>query len=164
METTFQYQPTQALTLELSGSYNDSRITENFYSGVLQVSKGERLPYVPYFSWSSNARYEQPIKDSLHVYAQFDIAHKGDLWNALLTDGSNGLPRVLQPGYSTMNLRFGVTDVEAKWFTEIYVTNLTNKNAVIYTNEGNYDLRQTRNEPRVFGARVSYRWGGKGER
>jgi iron complex outermembrane receptor protein len=164
METTVQYQPTQALTLELSGSYNDSRITENFYSGVLQVTKGERLPYVPYFSWSSNARYEQPIKDSLHGYAQFDIAHKGDMWNALLTDGSNGLPRVLQPGYSTMNLRFGVTDVEAKWFTEIYVTNLTNKNAVIYTNEGNYDLRQTRNEPRVFGARVSYRWGGKGER
>jgi outer membrane receptor protein involved in Fe transport len=43
-----------------------------------------------------------------------------------------------------------------------FITNLTNKNAVIYTNEGNFDLRYTRNEPRVFGALVSYRWGKRG--
>jgi hypothetical protein len=30
--------------------------------------------------------------------------------------------------------------------------------AVIYTNETNFDLRQTVNEPRVFGLRVSYRF------
>lgn len=36
---------------------------------------------------------------------------------------------------------------------------LANKNAVIDTNEGNFDLRQTVNEPRVFGMRLSYRFG-----
>jgi Xaa-Pro aminopeptidase len=47
-----------------------------------------------------------------------------------------------------------------QWLSEIYITNLTNKNAVIYTNEGNFDLRCTRsNEPRVIGLRFSYRWG-----
>ena len=30
---------------------------------------------------------------------------------------------------------------------------------MIYTNEGNFDLRQTVNEPRVFGVRLSYRFG-----
>jgi len=159
METNVQYQPTQALSLEFSASYNDSRITKNFYDGVLQVLPGERLPYVPYFSWSGNARYEVPVKDSLHGYGQFDIAHKGDMWNDLLTNGSNGLPRVLQPGYSTMNLRLGLNQTASRWMGEFYITNLTNKNAVIYTNEGNFDLRQTRNEPRVFGLRLSYRWG-----
>ena len=59
-----------------------------------------------------------------------------------------------------MNLRIGLQQTRSHWLTEFYVTNLTNKNAVIYTNEGNFDLRQTRNEPRVFGLRVSYRWGG----
>jgi hypothetical protein len=34
-----------------------------------------------------------------------------------------------------------------------------NKEAVIFTNEGNFDLRQTVNEPRVFGVRLSYRFG-----
>jgi hypothetical protein len=58
-----------------------------------------------------------------------------------------------------MNLRFGLSEVQSHWLTELYITNLTNKNAVIYTNEGNFDLRYTRNEPRVLGVRFSYRWG-----
>lgn len=49
--------------------------------------------------------------------------------------------------------------VDAHWLTEFYITNLANKNAVVYTNEGNFDLRETVNEPRVFGVRVSYRFG-----
>jgi outer membrane receptor protein involved in Fe transport len=81
------------------------------------------------------------------------------MYNTLEESGSNGLPRVLQPGYSVMNLRFGLNEVDARWSTELYITNLTNKNAVVYTNEGNFDLRQTVNEPRVFGVHLSYRWG-----
>jgi outer membrane receptor protein involved in Fe transport len=164
METTLKYQATSFLTMELSASYNDSRVTSNnFANASFAVSPGERLPYVPYFNWSGNIRYEAPLADALHGYAQYDVAHKGDMWNTLQTTGSNGLPRVLQPGYSVMNVRFGVDQMAEHWTTELYITNLLNKNAVIYTNEGNYDLRQTVNEPRVFGVRLSYRFGGKGE-
>jgi len=159
METNVKYQAGSGLSLEFSASYNDARMTSNNYTGSLAVTPGERLPYDPYFSFSSNVRYERPLVDSLKGYVQFDIAHKGDMWNTLQTSGSNGLPRVLQPGYSTMNLRLGLNQTDSRWLGEFYVTNLANKNAVIYTNEGNFDLRQTRNEPRVFGARVSYRWG-----
>jgi hypothetical protein len=81
------------------------------------------------------------------------------MWNTLALGGSNGLPRVLQPGYSIQNLRLGVDNINQHWTGEFYVTNLANKNAVIYTNEGNFDLRQTVNEPRVFGLRFSYRYG-----
>jgi outer membrane receptor protein involved in Fe transport len=58
-----------------------------------------------------------------------------------------------------MNVRVGLSQLDEHWTAELYITNLTNKNAVIYTNEGNFDLRQTVNEPRVFGARLSYRFG-----
>jgi outer membrane receptor protein involved in Fe transport len=81
------------------------------------------------------------------------------MWNDLQTNGLNGLPRVLQPGYSVMNLRLGVNQTAEHVTAEFYITNLTNKTAVIYTNEGNFDLRQTVNEPRVFGVRLSYRFG-----
>jgi hypothetical protein len=139
---------------------DDSRIKTDIYNNPqFQVPPGERLPYVPYFNWSGNVRYEAPIRDALHGYVQYDIAHKGDMWNEWQANGSNGLPRVLQPGYSVMNLRLGLNQVDAYWLTEFYVTNLTNKNAVIYTNEANFDLRETVNEPRVFGARLSYRFG-----
>jgi len=91
--------------MQLSASYNDSRVVSALPG--LNVDPGERLPYVPYFNWSGNIRYERPVKDALHGYVQYDVAHKGDMWNDLQTNGSNGLPRVLQPGYSVMNLRFG---------------------------------------------------------
>ncbi|HEY2685166.1 MAG TPA: TonB-dependent receptor plug domain-containing protein [Steroidobacteraceae bacterium] len=159
LESNVKYQPNQFFSMGVQASYNDSRVKSNVFSSVLDVQPGERLPYVPYFNWSANARYEHPIQDALHGYVQYDIAHKGDMWNTLEEDGSNGLPRVLQPGYSIMDIRFGLNQVEQHWNGELYVTNLTNKNAVIYTNEGNFDLRQTVNEPRVIGVRLSYRFG-----
>ncbi|MEA3109623.1 MAG: iron complex outerrane recepter protein [Gammaproteobacteria bacterium] len=160
MESNVKYQASAFLSLELSASYNDARVlTNNFKNASFAVAPGERLPYDPYFSYSANARYEAPLNDSVRGYVQYDIAHKGDMWNSLQVSGSNGLPRVLQPGYSVMNVRLGLSQTGSRWMSELYVTNLTNKNAVIYTNEGNFDLRQTRNEPRVFGVRLNYRWG-----
>jgi outer membrane receptor protein involved in Fe transport len=146
--------------MDLSASYNDSRVTsDHYYNENFQVTPGERLPYVPYFNWSGNIRYEKPLEETLKGFVQYDVAHKGDMWNDLQTNGSNGLPRVLQPGYSIMNLRLGVNQLAQHWTAEFYITNLTNKTAIIYTNEGNFDLRQTVNEPRVFGVRLSYRLG-----
>jgi iron complex outermembrane receptor protein len=167
-ETDIKWAPNSRLSMDISLSYNDSRIvTDDYYSaasikqglGGFDVRPGERLPYVPYFDWSGNVRYEAPIKDTLHWYGQYDVSHKGDMFNNLQASGSNGLPYVLQPGYSIMNVRFGLTRADQGWTTELYITNLTDKNAVIYTNEGNFDLRQTVNEPRVFGARLTYRFG-----
>jgi hypothetical protein len=146
--------------MDFSASYNDSRVkTDNYYNANFQVTPGERLPYVPYFNWSGNIRYEKPLETALRGFVQYDIAHKGDMWNDLQTNGLNGLPRVLQPGYSVMNLRFGVNQTAEHLTTEFYIANLTDKRAVIYTNEGNFDLRETVNEPRVFGVRLSYRFG-----
>ena len=160
MESQIKYQANSFLSMEVSASYNDSRVTsDKYYNEYFQVQPGERLPYVPYFNWSGNIRYERPLDEALRGYVQYDVAHKGDMWNDLQTNGSNGLPRVLQPGYSVMNLRLGVNQLPEHWTAELYITNLLNKNAVIYTNEGNFDLRQTVNEPRVFGARLSYRFG-----
>jgi len=122
---------------------------------------GERLPYVPYFSWSSNLRYEHPlpVAHGLRGYAQIDLSHKGDMWNDLHVVGSKGFPRILQPGYTIMNLRVGLNPEGGHWLGEFYITNLADKNAIIFSNTGNYDLRQTTNEPRVYGLRLNYRFG-----
>jgi iron complex outermembrane recepter protein len=162
-ESEVKYQVNKAWSFDIMASYNDSHVlTDNFGASGFQVVPGERLPYVPYFNWSTNTRYEAPLRDTLHWYGQYDAEHKGDMWNEITADGENGLPRVLQPGYTIMNLRFGLSEIERHWLAETYITNLTNKNAVIYTNEGNFDLRYTRNEPRVFGIRLSYRFGKAG--
>lgn len=159
-ESEIKYQVTNAWSFDVMAGYTDSHVlTDTYENSSFQVTPGERLPYVPYLNWSGNVRYEAPFGENKHWYGQYDLAHKGDMWNDLQANGDNNLPRVLQPGYTIMNLRFGLAEAEHHWMTELYITNLTNKNAVIYTNEGNYDLRFTRNEPRVFGVRFSYRWG-----
>lgn len=68
-------------------------------------------------------------------------------------------PRMLQPSYSLLNLRFSLNPAGGHWLAEFYITNLADKNAIIYTNTANFDLRHTTNEPRVFGLRVNYRFG-----
>ena len=96
---------------------------------------------------------------ALRGYGQIDMAHKGDMWDDLHVAGSNGFPRILQPEYTIMNLRLGLLPEGGHWLAEFYVTNLTNRNAIVYSNTGNFDLRQTMNEPRVLGMRLNYRWG-----
>ncbi len=61
-------------------------------------------------------------------------------------------------------MRLGFNNARDSWGVEAYVTNLSNTRAVIYTNRYNYDGRETTNEPRVFGLRLKYRFGGKDRR
>ncbi len=114
---------------------------------------------MPYFSWSWNLRYEHPLSSGLRGYAQIDVAHKGDMWNDLHVAGTHGLPRILQPDYSFTNVRIGLNPVGGHWLAEFYVTNVEDKNAIVYSNSYNFDLRETTNEPRVIGLRLNYRFG-----
>jgi iron complex outermembrane receptor protein len=158
VESNLDFRLSDNLSLQAAGSYTDSHLISSPYP-TFEPNVGERLPYVPYFSWSFNTRYEHPLAKDLRGYAQFDIAHKGDMWNDLHVEGSNGFPRILQPSYSIMNLRFGLNPQGGHWLAEVYITNLADKNAIVYSNTGNFDLRETTNEPRVYGLRVNYRFG-----
>lgn len=159
-ESNVDFKATDNLSLQASVSYNDSHlITDTYYNPNFIVSPGERLPYVPYFNYSANIRYEEPVAADLKGYAQYDIAHKGNMWSDLRVVSLNGFGRSLQPAYEISNLRVGVESPAAHWTAEAYIANLFNTNAVIYTNTGNYDHRETTNEPRVFGLRLSYRFG-----
>jgi iron complex outermembrane recepter protein len=160
VESNVDYRVTQNLSLQASASYNDSELTSNsYYNANYIVNPGERLPYTAYFNFSANTRYERPWGDGYKVYAQYDIAHKGDMWSDLRVIDQHGFGRSLQPGYSISNLRFGIKMPGEHWQAEAYITNLFNKDAIIFTNTGNYDHRETTNEPRVFGLHLTYRMG-----
>lgn len=159
-ESNVDYNIDENWSLQASIGYTDARITSavdpNYGSYV-----GERLPFAPRFNWSWNARYEHPLTSLLNGYLQFDMSHKGGMYNGLNPDDKNtGLPRILQPAYTLMNLRLGLDPAAGeRWLLELYITNLTDKNAIVYSNTGNFDLRLTTNEPRVYGLRASYRFG-----
>ena len=157
-ESNIDYRITDNWSLQAAASYTDSHLISTTYQ-TFEGNVGERLPFIAYFNYSANVRYDHPLGRSFRWYGQFDLAHKGDMWDDLHVEGSNGFPRMLQPAYTLMNLRFGLNPVAGNWRVELYCTNLTDKNAIIYTNTGNFDLRYTTNEPRVVGLRLSYRFG-----
>ncbi|HTX24081.1 MAG TPA: TonB-dependent receptor [Steroidobacteraceae bacterium] len=160
VESNVDYLVTDHLSLEASLSYNDSKLTsDSYYNPNYIVYAGERLPYVPYFDYSANARYERPVSPTLNGFFQYDVSHKGDMWSSLQAVDEQGFARSLQPAYEISDLRLGIESASSEWSTELYISNLWNTNAVIFTNTGNYDHRQTTNEPRVFGIRLKYRWG-----
>ncbi|MBV8495605.1 MAG: TonB-dependent receptor [Gammaproteobacteria bacterium] len=159
VESNIDYSISERWSLQASANYTDASVTSAI-SPSYRSYVGERLPFAPFFSWSWNARYEQPLNALMHGYAQLDMAHKGDMWNGLNPEDKNlNLPRILQPAYTLTNLRFGLSSEDGKWLGELYVTNITDKHAIIYSNTGNFDLRLTVNEPRVYGVRVNYRFG-----
>jgi iron complex outermembrane recepter protein len=160
VESNLDYKISEGLSVQLSASYNDSHLVSNtFENANFVVVPGERLPYVPYFNYSTNARYEKSLSAVLKGYVQYDIAHKGDMWSDLRFTDRHGFGRSLQPAYEISSVRLGVQAPNDHWTAEAYITNLFDKNAVVFTNTGNYDHRQTTNEPRVFGLRLQYRWG-----
>jgi len=162
VESNIEVRPMRGLTLTLAANYNDSVLTSNVYDNPeFNVSKGQRLPFVPYLKASASARYEWPMGPGIHAYGQFDISHTGDVWSDLNTSDLSHTSRSLQPAYNLSNIRCGFNNAKDNWGVEAYITNLDNTRAVVYINKYNYDGRQTTNEPRVFGLRMKYRFGGK---
>ncbi len=157
-ETNAELKLNQNWSLQAAASYTDSHLTSSQYPNF-QGNVGERLPFVPYLSYSWNVRYQHPLGANLTGYVQIDSASKGDMWNDLHVAGSNGIPRIDQPAYTITNLRVGINPAGGHWLAELYVRNLTDKNAIVYANTGNFDLRESTNEPRVIGLRVNYRVG-----
>jgi iron complex outermembrane recepter protein len=127
----------------------------------------ETLPFVPYFSYSANARYEAPLSSELNGYLEYDISHTGDRWSDLRAlpnpelGSRAGTARTLEPEYNIEDVRLGVESGNGTWSLEGYITNLANTDAIILVNTGNYDHRETTNEPRVIGVHVAYNFNGK---
>jgi iron complex outermembrane recepter protein len=150
------------LTLTLAGSYNDSRLTSDIYNNPEFIATpGQRLPFVPYFKGSATARYEWNLGPKYSAYGQIDGSRTGDMWSDLNTSDLSETSRELQPAYTLGNVRLGLNNAQDGWGVEAYVSNFGNTRAVVYINRYNYDGRETTNEPRVFGLRLKYRYGGK---
>ena len=157
-ESDLEVHPTERWTFNLSASYNDSRIqTNRFQNPEFPVVAGERLPYIPYLKASASVRYEWPLFGH-KAFVQFDGSRTGSMWSNL-----NVSRRQMQPAYNLGSLRLGLDSFDKHWNIEAYVSNITNKHAVIFINPYLYDTRITTNAPRAIGLRLKYRYGGAGD-
>lgn len=143
---------TDQLTLSLSGSYNDAQLDEDapLFTGSGGL-KGDRLPGVPHYNLLASAEYRTDIGEG-SAFARVDVSYVGDYYRrfARTPAGRSG-------DYTLLDARAG-GDV-GRFSAELFVTNLTNERAVLFTDiEDPTDAGKIFARPRTFGARVRFHY------
>jgi iron complex outermembrane recepter protein len=120
----------QYLTFNVSGSYQDAKLTSDQppIPGNENVGfKGDKLPNVPKFQGAISADYTAPISSSLRGTLAADLSYRGDSNTQLRGDQSRF--NVNLDSYALLNLRAAIeTDV---WTTTLFVRNVGDKRAEI---------------------------------
>jgi iron complex outermembrane receptor protein len=158
--------PVRGITLSLSGTYLNSKVTSNYSTtpdgaavynaqGYTGNFKGSELPYTPKFSGTADAQYDFPIGDGLKAFVGGTVTYQGKENTTfhtatLIADDFN------IRGYALVDARVGVTDADGHWRVSAYGRNLTNK--VYTTAVSTYldTLIRYRGKPAVYGVSASY--------
>ncbi|MBC2653460.1 TonB-dependent receptor [Novosphingobium aerophilum] len=152
--------PTSGLSLGASITYVDSKLKSNLPADVVNGGtpgqSGDRVPYVPHWSFSARGEYEMPVSDTVKAYVQSDVSYKGSSYTQFrpvsAAQLSAGVPEnyyTLVPSYWLWNARVGarVGDVDLSLFVE----NITNKFAVVGAKQDVNSLRYFTARPRTIG-------------
>ncbi len=148
---------TEELTLSVSGSYNDAKLTDPYSRGVGKpdlAPTGTRMPFVPVLQFTAIARYETDIND-IPTYFQAALSHTGKSWNDL--DLSQ---RLNQKAYTLVNLSVGIS--KDNWTASIFADNVTDTRAQIARFNPGYPstigFTTATNRPRTMGVRFGQRF------
>lgn len=184
-EADLYVRPVDGLTFNLSGSYNDAKITENFcliansfYDCSLPDAQGEpndllapagtRLPVTAKFKGNAIARYEFPIGD-FEAHVQGAVVYEGKRTTDLrLVEGAI---KGTLPSYTTVDFSAGIqSDI---WSFEVFARNAFDKRGystlglqcsegVCGDPDGETDIGgkiyRTPIQPRTIGARVGVKF------
>jgi outer membrane receptor protein involved in Fe transport len=141
------YAPIEGLTVGANAAYTDARFTEA--SAEANVTKGERLYYVPTLTRTVYVDYTVPLRNGWkpQIGAEYDYRS-----SQLDVNG------VTLPGYTTFGIHAGV--LFDKQSLRFYAKNLANERGIVgsggYTPGALYEIAYT--QPRTFGVVFSQKF------
>jgi iron complex outermembrane receptor protein len=116
----------------------------------------------PPIQFSLRARYEWTV-ETYNAFVQFGATHTG---HSFTQGGSNPsisatginttVLRFENPAYSTYDAAAGIA--KDAWNAHLYVQNLSNSNASLFTNTGQFAVAETVVRPRVIGVKFGYKF------
>jgi iron complex outermembrane receptor protein len=116
----------------------------------------------PPIQFSLRARYEWTVA-TYNTFVQFGATHTGHSFTqagsnpSLSANGVNTtVLRFENPAYSTFDVSAGVA--KDAWNAHVYVQNLSNSNASLFTNTGQFVVAETVVRPRVIGVKFGYKF------
>jgi outer membrane receptor protein involved in Fe transport len=146
------FEPVKGLVLSGNAAYTDAKYTED--SAQILVTKGEHLPYVPKWTATGEVDYSWSLNERLKAHVSGDYDYKSSMID-------NGAEFYTIPGFATINLRAGI-ETDKHWTFNLYVKNVTNKRAIVGTEQGYYTFFNpfvvTVNEPRSYGISLSQKF------
>lgn len=180
-EFDLDFAASENLTLSLSGSFNDAKLTVDYFRDVsdpdsLIAPKGTRMPFVPKVQLSASARYTQEVA-GLPGFAQLSVAHTGgsysDLdvnvnYNQFYYDSGalkfKDVPiRSWQEAYTVVNLSAGIDG--DNWSLGIFADNLFDTRAEVQRGDSVYtvfysqmDSQNQTIRPRTIGVRFGQKF------
>lgn len=176
-EANLRFIPTHGLTVSLSGTYTDSKVTSTFFGydpvGNFFNYKGLPLPATPKWDLKASANYTAPVSSKLALFSGADITYHSESMSvfankALLAvtpvDPANK-PGVDVPAnifdlraYAVVDMQLGIADPDSRWRAWLWGKNIFN---IYYwtTSTQSFDsLYRLAAMPATYGAAVSYRF------
>jgi len=145
-------------TLSLAGAYNDAETTADFIlppvsgsGSPFQVPDGTPLPNVPEFKANAIIRYDFDLTSNLPGYAQLNWMYHDETTSEIVPRDA-----YQQDSYNIGNLRAGVNT--GSWGVDLFIDNLTDERADLYTHPRSYELTTVTNRPRNYGVRYWMRF------
>jgi outer membrane receptor protein involved in Fe transport len=153
LETDMTWRLTDNFTLNGALSYNDTELVSTGQGIVRTLPIGSELPLTPKIQASVRGRYTWTLENKWDAFAQVGWIYADDTYPSIVaTEVEQAGGR--QDSYNIGNASIGV--MKDQWSVKLYVKNLTDERAELYTNTQDDILRTTTNRPRTFGLSVSY--------
>ena len=160
--------PVQGLDLAASATYLESKVTGNYSAtpdgslvynaaGYTGNFKGSELPYTPKFSANFDGQYELPVSSSYNAFVGGTVVYQGKQ-NTTFTNSALPAGDFQIRGYTTLDLRAGVTSEDKRWRVTVYGQNVTNKSYVTGISTFLDTLIRYRGRPAVYGVSVGYHY------
>lgn len=153
--------PVAGLTLTGSYSYINARYTEVTDASAGAILNGSPFPYTPEHKFSLGATYETTLGNAGELSAGVNYVRQTEVSTA---QTNSSFYRFL-PAYGLLNASIDLRNVGGSGFdVGAFVNNLTDEEVPVGVldqyvgNTGTVGL--TYNEPRMYGVRVGYRFGG----
>lgn len=146
--------PTRGLTLSGGLTYVDARLAQDLPEAVASAGnpgkKGDRVPLVPHWSASAQARYERPLGDGYTGFVQTSFTYRD---SSRTTFNQSDNYTFNMPSYFMMDFSMGM--LWKKYSLSFFAENITNKVAYYGSYISQDGNRIYSSRPAMMGAKFS---------
>jgi len=154
VEGSFTFKPLNGLSIISNFAYTDSTLNED--EAGLDGEKGQQLPYVPKWTFSSRANYAFALTSELDAMIGAGVRYEGSSRSAFTDKDGGSRLNIPTDSYVVVDVNAGVTWDQIS--LNLYATNLLNEEAMVNT-EGVQTFSVTATgvplKPRTIGIRLS---------